>query len=102
MISAPLLTRTIYQDETHILGLIAISGKDTRGSVPMSEGPGTRIAVDELTQAAFSGVLAALKANDLAPRSFPGPILVGIIAWPELSQFREQFQRAAADATESE
>jgi hypothetical protein len=48
---------------------------------------GSRVAVDQLTEAAFSGVLAALKANDLRPELFPGPILVGIIAWPELSQF---------------
>ena len=53
----------------------------------MSDDVGSRVAVEELTQAAFSGVLAALKANDLRPELFPGPILVGIIAWPELSRF---------------
>lgn len=53
----------------------------------MADDLGSRIAVDQLTEAAFSGVLAALKANDLRPEKFPGPILVGIIAWPELSQF---------------
>ena len=51
---------------------------------------GSRIAVDELTEAAFSGVLAALRANKLEPGKFPGPILVGIIAWPELGQFGGQ------------
>jgi len=51
---------------------------------------GERISVDQLTEAAFSGVLAALKANDLRPELFPGPILVGIIAWPELSKFGER------------
>ncbi len=73
-----------------------------KGALTMSEGPGTRIAVDELTKAAFSGVLAALKANELDPKLFPGPILVGIIAWPELSQFREQFQKPVAEATSTE
>ncbi len=48
---------------------------------------GTRVSVDELTRAAFGGVLAALKEQELRPQQFPGPILVGIIAWPELSQF---------------
>lgn len=50
-----------------------------------------RIAAADLTQAAFSGVLAALKEHDLDMRQFPGPILCGIIAWPELSQNREVF-----------
>jgi hypothetical protein len=54
----------------------------------MADQKGSRISVDELTQAAFGGVLAALKEHELAPERFPGPILVGIIAWPELSQFR--------------
>jgi hypothetical protein len=44
-----------------------------------------RISVDHLTQAAFSGVLRALEERGLEPAQFPGPILVGIIAWPELS-----------------
>ena len=39
--------------------------------------------------AAFSGVIAALKENNTELREFPGPILCGIIAWPELSQQRE-------------
>jgi hypothetical protein len=56
----------------------------------MADEIGSRIAVDQLTEAAFSGVLAALKKNDVPASKFPGPILVGIIAWPELSQFREQ------------
>ncbi|MHA3700628.1 hypothetical protein ACXR2U_00455 [Jatrophihabitans sp. YIM 134969] len=54
----------------------------------MSE-PGREITAAELTKAAFSGVLAALKEQDFALEKFPGPILAGIIAWPELSQFRE-------------
>lgn len=49
-----------------------------------------RIAVEELTAAAFGGVLEALKVRDLEPRQWPGPILVGIIAWPELSQLGEK------------
>jgi hypothetical protein len=44
-----------------------------------------RISVDQLTHAAFSGVLRALEERGLEPTKFPGPILVGIIAWPELS-----------------
>lgn len=50
----------------------------------MTERP-ERIAVDQLTEAAFSGVLRALEERKLKPADFPGPILVGIIAWPELS-----------------
>lgn len=52
----------------------------------MSEPERSRVALDEVTEAAFSGVLRALEARQLAPERFPGPILVGIIAWPELSQ----------------
>jgi hypothetical protein len=52
--------------------------------------PGSRISAAELTQAAFSGVLAALKEHQIDPKQFPGPILAGIIAWPELSQFRSE------------
>lgn len=56
--------------------------------------------MEDLTQAAFSGVLAALRANQLEPAKFPGPILVGIIAWPELSQFRQQVGVRAQDAAD--
>jgi hypothetical protein len=49
-----------------------------------------RISVDQLTEAAFSGVIAALKANDFEVGQWPGPILVGIIAWPELGQLAGQ------------
>lgn len=45
-----------------------------------------RISIDQLTEAAFSGVIAALKTNDLDVGQWPGPILVGIIAWPELGK----------------
>lgn len=45
----------------------------------------SRVRLDELTHAAFSGVLRALEERELEPRKWPGPILVGIIAWPELS-----------------
>lgn len=47
-------------------------------------------ALEEVTHAAFSGVLRALEARKLDIRHFPGPIIVGIVAWPELpkpSQF---------------
>lgn len=45
-----------------------------------------------VTEAAFNGVLRELEARQLTPERFPGPILVGIIAWPELSQ-SEQIRR---------
>jgi hypothetical protein len=51
-----------------------------------------RISVDQLTEAAFSGVIAALKANDLEIGRWPGPILVGIIAWPEMGQMAGQIK----------
>lgn len=53
----------------------------------MSE-PGSQISAADLTKAAFSGVIAALREQDFELERFPGPILAGIIAWPELSQFR--------------
>jgi hypothetical protein len=56
----------------------------------MADELGSRVSVEQLTEAAFSGVLAALRSNEVDPIRFPGPILVGIIAWPELSQFRAQ------------
>jgi hypothetical protein len=60
-----------------------------------------RVELEAVTSAAFSGVLRALEARQLAPERFPGPILVGIIAWPELSQFKERFAAGAADASAS-
>lgn len=51
-----------------------------------------RISVDQLTEAAFSGVIAALRANDFEIDKWPGPILVGIIAWPELGQLQGQIK----------
>lgn len=50
------------------------------------------VALEEVTSAAFNGVLRALEVHKLPLRKFPGPILIGIIAWPELRQgdlFRE-------------
>jgi hypothetical protein len=50
------------------------------------------IALEQVTEAAFNGVLRALEARKLPIQKFPGPILIGIIAWPELQQgglFRE-------------
>lgn len=44
----------------------------------------SRVRLDDLTHAAFAGVLRALDERKLPPREWPGPILVGIIAWPEL------------------
>jgi hypothetical protein len=50
------------------------------------------VALEEVTSAAFNGVLRALEVHKLPLHKFPGPILIGIIAWPELRQgdlFRE-------------
>lgn len=52
----------------------------------MSEPERPRVGIEELTEAAFSGVLRALEARQLRPELFPGPIIVGIIAWPELGK----------------
>lgn len=49
-----------------------------------------RISVDQLTEAAFSGVISAMRANELDVDKWPGPILVGIIAWPELGKLANQ------------
>lgn len=43
-------------------------------------------ALEEVTEAAFNGVLNALERRKMPIEQFPGPILVGIIAWPELRQ----------------
>jgi hypothetical protein len=52
-----------------------------------------RVSLEEVTNAAFSGVLRALEARNLKPEQFPGPILVGIIAWPELTNAAQQATR---------
>ena len=44
------------------------------------------VALEEVTQAAFNGVLRALETRKLPIQKFPGPILIGIIAWPQLQQ----------------
>jgi hypothetical protein len=49
-------------------------------------GTASRNALEEVTEAAFNGVLAALERRRIDINKFPGPILVGIIAWPELLQ----------------
>jgi hypothetical protein len=59
----------------------------------------TVISVEQLTEAAFSGVLAALESRRLRPEEFPGPILVGIIAWPELTKLAPVAARSAARST---
>jgi hypothetical protein len=60
-----------------------------------------RIALEEVTQAAFNGVLRALDARKIPIERFPGPILVGIIAWPELRPgqlFREATETGSETA----
>jgi len=49
-------------------------------------------ALQEVTEAAFSGVLRALEARKLDFAKWPGPIIVGIIAWPQLD--KEAFGQA--------
>jgi hypothetical protein len=44
------------------------------------------IALEEVTAAAFNGVLRALEQRDLPLERFPGPIIVGIVAWPDMEQ----------------
>lgn len=56
-----------------------------------------RVSLEEVTSAAFSGVLRALEARQLKPDQFPGPILVGIIAWPELTNAAQQATRGIAN-----
>ncbi len=56
----------------------------------------SQIALEEVTQAAFNGVLRALEARKLPLEKFPGPILVGIIAWPELRGQGEIFRQVGS------
>ena len=56
------------------------------------------VALEEVTSAAFNGVLRALEAHKLPLQKFPGPILIGIIAWPELRQ-GELFREAGGTGT---
>jgi len=56
-----------------------------------------RVSLEEVTSAAFSGVLRALEARSLKPDQFPGPILVGIIAWPELTNAAQQAARGISN-----
>jgi hypothetical protein len=44
------------------------------------------LALEEVTHAAFNGVLRALETRKIPIEKWPGPILVGIIAWPDLQQ----------------
>jgi hypothetical protein len=41
------------------------------------------INLEEFTQLAFESVLRAGEARKLPPGKFPGPIIFGIIWWPE-------------------
>ena len=62
----------------------------------MSESPleSGSAALEEVTRAAFSGLLRAVEARKLTLDQFPGPIVTGIIAWPELSQQAARFAAA--------
>ncbi len=42
-----------------------------------------RIQLDEFTQLAFESVLRASELRRLPANKFPGPIIFGIIWWPE-------------------
>lgn len=57
-------------------------------------------ALEEVTEAAFNGVLRALERRQLDIREFPGPILVGIIAWPELRKAGEISEQLRGKAQE--
>lgn len=46
----------------------------------------SKTALEDITQAAFNGILRALEARKIPIERFPGPIIVGIIAWPELGE----------------
>lgn len=64
---------------------------DPKGELP-------RTALEEVTAAAFNGVLLALERRQISLERFPGPIIVGIVAWPELAQSveaRQQLTRAS-------
>ena len=61
-----------------------------------------RVALEEVTQAAFGGVLRALEARKLDIKEFPGPILIGIIAWPELSGAGVQFRQGVTESAAKE
>lgn len=60
----------------------------------------SRVPLEELTEAAFTGVLRALEARKIAPaereKFLPGPILVGIIWWPERLPGELPFQAVGA------
>jgi hypothetical protein len=58
-------------------------------------------ALEEVTTAAFNGVLKALERRNLDIRKFPGPIIVGIIAWPEMTNL-QGLQRADLNPNTSE
>lgn len=53
------------------------------------------LALEEVTQAAFNGVLRALETRKVPIEKWPGPIIVGIIAWPELPGGGEIFKGPA-------
>ena len=42
-----------------------------------------RISLDEFTQLTFQSVLRASELHKLPPNRFPGPIIFGIIWWPQ-------------------
>ena len=41
------------------------------------------INLEQFTQLTFESVLRAMEARKLPPTKFPGPIIFGIIWWPE-------------------
>jgi hypothetical protein len=56
-------------------------------------------ALEEVTRSAFNGVMRAVEARNLSMDRFPGPILIGIIAWPELSQQAARFASGGAQGS---
>jgi hypothetical protein len=57
-----------------------------KGVIVMNEREASRLALGDVTEAAFGGVLRALEIRRIPMERIPGPILVGIIWWPELRQ----------------
>jgi len=80
---------------TSLLGLTAVASENRLSCSQVARGgegrksvmAESRVSLEELTEAAFSGVFRALEARKIAPadreKFLPGPILVGIIWWPE-------------------
>lgn len=84
--------------ETPLSPIRASSIRESEESMSESSPELGSAALEEVTRSAFNGVLRAVEARNLSIDQFPGPILVGIIAWPELSQQAARFGSAGGQA----